>query len=552
MAMKPRTRRILHRSCFAIVALVTLVALFYAEEDWRGARAWDRLRRELAARGESLDPRDFIPPPVPDDQNLALAPLFVRAFRYKVDPDTGLLTFDPKQNFQANETYTALQEMPWGHEQLKTPIPSSLGNWGTGHPIDLARVQQYFRQRKDFPVSPQPQTPARDVLLALTRYAPLLGELATEAATRPQTRFPVNYTLRPAWNIALPQYNFLQKLTTTLRLRALAEMADGQMQAARRDLALGLRLRQSMVNDPTLIAGLVDMTSLGFLLQPIWEGLAARQWSAEDLDELGTALRGINVLREYRRESAGGERALFLGQLPDELQRMSDARALAALMGRFGEGGQKTENLYWVLLPYLPRGWYAQNAALGSRLEQTYMIDPFDPVGHRVDVARAKEFAPVMAKLPLRPDTFIVKQALPVFVSVALKFAQTQTAVDEATTACALERYFLDHHAYPGSLDALVPVYFDRAPNDVIDGAPLRYRPTGDGRYLLYSVGWDGRDDGGSIEWPADRTWRQAAVASPYGRLRAFPSPVRDRGDWVWQYAPAEPPDPPANRSRLE
>ena len=530
----------------------TLAVLFFAEEDWRGARAWDNLRRELAARGESLDPKDFIPPPVPDDQNLAMAPLFVRAFRYKVNPATGALTFDPKQDFLKNETWVALQEMPWGHEQVGRPIPSNLGYWGTGQPLDLARLRQYYRQRKDFPVFPQPQTPARDVLLALTRYTPLLAELAAEAAARPRTRFPGDYTLRPAWNIALPQYNFLQKLTITLRLRAVAELADGQLEAARRDLALGLRLRQGMDNDPTLIAGLVDMTSLNLLLQPIWEGLAMRQWSSDDLDELGTALRRINALREFRHETAGGERALFLSQLPDELQRLSDARGLVTSMFGSGGVGQGTKTLYWALLPYLPRGWYVQNATLGSRLQQEYMIDPFDPASHRVDVARAKEFAQVMAKLPLSPDTFIVKETLPVFTSVALKFGQTQTAVDEAAAACALERYYLDHQAYPDRLETLVPTYLDRVPNDVIDGAPLRYRRTTDGRYLLYSIGWDCRDDGGSIEWPADRTWRRGVVNPKTGEPSSFPNPVKDRGDWVWQYAPAEPPEPPANRSRLK
>ena len=294
------------------------------------------------------------------------------------------------------------------------------------------------------------------------------------------------------------------------------------------------------------------MTSLAFLLQPIWEGLATRQWSAADLDALGTSLSGINVLREYHHESAGGERALFLGQLPDELQRMSDAREFAALITSSGKVGQGTEKLYWALLPYLPRGWYAQNATLGSRLQQEYMIDPFDPVGHRVDVARAKEFTQVMAKLPLRPGTFMVKEVLPSFEGLALKFAQTQAAIDEAAAACALERYYLDHHAYPARLEALVPTYLDRVPNDVIDGAALRYRRTTDGRYLLYSIGWDCRDDGGGIEWPADRTWRHGATNPKTGEPLSLPNPVRDRGDWVWQYAPAEPPEPPANRSRLE
>ena len=35
--------------------LVTLIALFHGEENWRGRRAWNQYRRELEAQGEPLD-----------------------------------------------------------------------------------------------------------------------------------------------------------------------------------------------------------------------------------------------------------------------------------------------------------------------------------------------------------------------------------------------------------------------------------------------------------------------------------------------------------------
>ena len=187
-----------------------------------------------------------------------------------------------------------------------------------GHPLDLSRVQQYYRQREDFPQPPQAQAPADDVLLALTRYAPLLDELAQAAADRPQTRFPVNWTLRPGWGIALPHYNTIQVLTQTLRMRSVAELAAGQTPAARRDIALMLRLRQAMANDPFLIASLVDVTCINIMIQPIWEGLAARRWTAADLDALRDGLRGINFLREYQT-GLRGERAMMEARWPEDL-----------------------------------------------------------------------------------------------------------------------------------------------------------------------------------------------------------------------------------------
>ena len=60
--------RTIRRCLFAAACLATLLALFYAEENWRGRHAWNKYRRELEARGEQLDYRAFIPKPVPDEQ----------------------------------------------------------------------------------------------------------------------------------------------------------------------------------------------------------------------------------------------------------------------------------------------------------------------------------------------------------------------------------------------------------------------------------------------------------------------------------------------------
>jgi hypothetical protein len=75
--------RVIRRWLFAVICLATLIGLFYAVEDWRGRRAWEKCRRELEAKGAVLDWNAFIPPSVPDDQNIFKAPKmaewFVRA-----------------------------------------------------------------------------------------------------------------------------------------------------------------------------------------------------------------------------------------------------------------------------------------------------------------------------------------------------------------------------------------------------------------------------------------------------------------------------------------
>src|SRR5262249_52975358 len=62
---------------------------------------------------------------------------------------------------------------------------------------------------------------------------------------------------------------------------------------------------------------------------------------------------------------------------------------------------------------------------------------------------------------------------------------------------------------YPARLDDLAPAYLKEVPLDFMDGKPLRYRTKEDGTFLLYSVGEDGKDDGGDgVDAPAYPAWR--------------------------------------------
>jgi len=46
-------------------------------------------------------------------------------------------------------------------------------------------------------------------------------------------------------------------------------------------------------------------------------------------------------------------------------------------------------------------------------------------------------------------------------------------------------------------LYALAPQFIEKIPHDIIGGQPLHYRRTEEGKFLLYSVGWNETDDGG-------------------------------------------------------
>lgn len=78
------------------------------------------------------------------------------------------------------------------------------------------------------------------------------------------------------------------------------------------------------------------------------------------------------------------------------------------------------------------------------------------------------------------------------------------TAEDRAHTSLALTRlaaglavHHAEHRSYPKKLDDLMPAELKALPVDLDNSQPYIYKPTADG-YLLYSVGSNGIDDGGS------------------------------------------------------
>ena len=74
-----------------------------------------------------------------------------------------------------------------------------------------------------------------------------------------------------------------------------------------------------------------------------------------------------------------------------------------------------------------------------------------------------------------------------------------EVRVHLSNLALAATAYKAKNGAYPASMDALTPDYIAEIPVDPFDGKPLRMAAV-DGGLVLYSVGPDGKDDGGAEE----------------------------------------------------
>jgi len=90
-----------------------------------------------------------------------------------------------------------------------------------------------------------------------------------------------------------------------------------------------------------------------------------------------------------------------------------------------------------------------------------------------------------------------------------------RTHCEGAVAALALAEYRRQHGEYPASLDALVPALLHHVPIDYGDCKPLRYRRLESDDYLLYSIGLNGRDDGGHVGGQFETTPDRFHLSNP-------------------------------------
>ena len=291
--------------CLALMAFFVVLVL-----DMSDKGGLNRFERQWEAKGEHFDFASFVPKPVPDDQNFALTPIVASSYEQMLDKNGHEIV--PRRTNIVNRLEMEL----YGEERLLN-YPTNGGNWAKGTKTDLKALQLYYRalaaKTNDFPVAPQAQSPATDVLLALSKYDGNIEELR-QAATMPYSRFPLNYDSKPPTAILLPHLAALKRCNQVLQLRVIAELQNSQSDKALADVKLMLRLIDSIRTEPFLISHLVRIALLNITLQPIWEGLQEHKRMEAQLVELNQELAKLDFQADYEF-SMRGERALSMASV---------------------------------------------------------------------------------------------------------------------------------------------------------------------------------------------------------------------------------------------
>jgi hypothetical protein len=234
-------------------------------------------------------------------------------------------------------------------------------------------------------------------------------------------------------------------------------------------------------------------------LQPVWEGLADRQWTEAELSAIESELGKLDFLVHYhlamRGERAGGVWGVdFIRKVG--IFWLNEMSAPREDSGPFDLEQFLGKATFWLI----PAGWFDQNKLSLCRKYEKYLLPLVGGPDRRiVSAAATKEADSALGRQGARPYDLFSGMLLSSLGGFAIDCARAQSSVDLARVACALERYRLTNGQFPNTLDALAPKFIAKLPQDISNGQPLKYRRTEDGQFVLYSVGLNESDDGGTV-----------------------------------------------------
>ena len=506
----PKARYPFFRWClglvyFALLGVLTPFALMVTVENVRAEIAWKRERDRLVAAREKLTTREILGPEIPADQNAGAAPVFAPFFDYQrgaptlargnveeIVANSGLVW--PQSNrlarleriFHTPANY--LPDSQKGSRQNPTTPRVNITNWAAAY---RKLVEHPERDDTSWAAEinlPPPGNPAREVLAGLSIADQELAEICA-AATLPRAQFPNHYG--EAFAVLVRHLSLMKGVQQTLQLRCAAHLAAGENDAAFADATNALNVANLLREEPLLISQLVRYAQINIAVNTVWQGLAEHRWSDAQLAEFQRRLAQFDCPQSIAL-AMEGERAFSIAGM-DLMIR--DPQVYDSFMGP-PPGIMR-------VLRIIPRSVLRQNQVSMVHNQSLALVHLRNVISNAPQTGLRTAMQSQEAKLEsyiartYSPYTAMFAMLAPATGKAINKTARTHTVVQLAIVVCALERHRLAHGSFPASLEEFAPQSAAGVPRDPMVNQPFRYQRTDDGWFLLYSVGPNGKDDGG-------------------------------------------------------
>jgi len=517
-------KRWLRRLTWTVVTLTALIASLYARVNASGARQLRNVEAMLKAEGETLDFRETMNEPVPEAENFCAIPLL---------KDLALIVDNDTNKGAPGENRKRLMAMKLPSSAKGVAHPPKYANAAIGKHTDFKAWAEFLRKEGSLPMPVDSGDAARDVLAALAKHDAIVQELAS-GLSRPKAQWTPEWKTRELlpellFGIEFPHFSSILDVNRTLSFRAAVAARIGDAPKAQEAALIIARMTQAALNEPFVIGLLVGVSGTEMLHVATWELCAAHAGTAEDFARLEAALTALDVrcatLRAYRSEMTAGVNAIQLcKRKPEKIRGIFSENVLTGDQPNGGVFSHLSQRA-------IPSGLLDASTAVLAEQEFKHIIKPLRDEGWSSLYKAAQEWKKKMTEMKEQvwphPCYIIVALTSPAVTSFINMVIYRQALVNQSVIACALERYRIEKGSYPDSLDAVRLADGKPLPLDPITEKPMGYRKTADGRYALWSVGFDGKDDGGK------RTLNEKKPENTQFHKADYV------GDWVWDF-PAE------------
>jgi hypothetical protein len=468
---------------------------------------------QLKAQGEPMELAQVIPPPVPPEQNSA------DTFR------KAAALFDTDQSLLVTNFVSAMEMVAPSKAMVRWRQPDIRSIYGTNSWKDFETA--IAQNEKSF-------------------------ALLQQIIAKPNFDFRIKYENGVAGldftNLYLPESKIA---ALRLEVVALCDLHRGDTGSTVKNTRAMLAIVKAMRDERLVICELVRIAIANLALTVNWEVLQSTNVTDEQLAELQTDWMNLDFIR-------GGANALAMERVTGEItlakQRSSNAelkqyfdfsRTARESMGLPNEDETLWDKTRMTAEIFLWHYWWSYPDELRTLkgYETLLETERFAETNHSFQPALQDQGTKLATLGIEKPDDdFLIffdsegidmhsvfSRSITVLSGTAKRVMAAETGRNVVITAIALKRYQLKHGDYPPDLSSLVPEFVLKVPLDPVDGQPLRYRRNADGTFLLYSVGENGKDDGGNPAWEkTDETtdyydWQNAHAL-----------------DWVWPQ-PATP-----------
>lgn len=492
-------------------ALVLLVIFAILVEHVRGKWALNTRLKELAAKGEILTIAELKPKRPPLDQNI-LTDLLVLTNQLKLI------------NSNLNSASPLFCYTPKG----RAVVTTKLNQWSLDGRItnDWTKVGEILEKGRD------------------------LFEAIQKPMAKPyfDTGFDYEKGFVDFPVLTLAQVRGFYQL---LNMSGLHALHRGNRDAAHKDLVASVTFIARQTPEPLIICQLVRQVCAKMAFGTTWQAMQMDGWNDVQLASLQAAWQACDFVKDMAT-AVETERAMtldFYTQVRNSKEKLvfvvRQREPMQEMMSEiYGTSPTRGVILYWLHLPVWRVAWAAQDE-LESLEQYQFTIE-------RERLARSNGWAALSGKMdPSEPDMLLLgpdNKKLGFYDQLRYLFARwdsaglndalirktldVQTQQQMVLAALGIERYRLRTGKLPSSLSALVPDYLKTIPHDFMDGKDLKYRLQPDTKsFVLYSVGHDGKDDGGDgtqskeitgtrqlwdgrdAVWPAPATAEEAQAA---------------------------------------